>query len=712
MNKYSRNGNWYARHHFAELAFSFILIIVVMFFIGISVEGEESEGGTDDEIEISLEYGEDEEWDWEWNDLRQLVLLENGVKVDEEMNITLSTGIGWTNDSSQYSPSGRYYSIGDLFGELIGVIWWDDPDISIDEGDFNRSSEDGHTLDVVVLGEYTRTKDNETLLRQVFTTVTIERPNRAPVPVLRIAVDRNWSWHTTETNTTFYLPVNSRHAHNVTFDLSGSFDPDGDPITSWIIDSTLPDFIDGIYDDPDDLPINITSRMNTDRNYQFVFIAQDSLGLNSTFPIIIVELTTWHLEADVTITNVTSDFLFPDINEQVNVSVMVHNSGGIEANFVDVTLSVDGEDQYFRTINRLGPDEMATIIFPFQGDRKEVFNLSFRAWDDGIFVNESWYIDIFVGFQTPNILIESPKDNDQINTNGTISGTVSYDEDSLDEIPIEASIQGDEWKIVAYCTDGEYWQFDLNASDHVNDTILILVRAFDGRQYSENGSVVVKVVRPLASTNTSTDRDSDDTTPSPTLIAGGILLFGTLGLGGLAFLREDLRFAIYSILILPLYSKIRRDDVLREGYRQDIYQYVVSQPGANLTTIKGELGIGHGTVIHHLTVLEEKRLIRSKKEFGRRLFFPNGNGNGNSHHSGTSPGATPELSLIQKRVRDHLRYSGSKTQSELASELGIKQQTVSYTLQRLHAYGLVKGDGEGRGSRYHAMNGPGFDKNS
>jgi parallel beta-helix repeat protein len=120
------------------------------------------------------------------------------------------------------------------------------------------------------------------------------------------------------------------------------------------------------------------------------------------------------------------------------------------------------------------------------------------------------------------------------------------------------------------------------------------------------------------------DKD-DEKSDSPILFIGSAIFAISLGsLMGIAYLREDLRFLLLALLVTPLHSRLEKGDVLEQPKRQEIFSYIVNKPGSNLTRLHTELPIGYGTLVHHLKVLEREKHIRSRKEMGRKLFFPTG----------------------------------------------------------------------------------------
>jgi predicted transcriptional regulator len=64
------------------------------------------------------------------------------------------------------------------------------------------------------------------------------------------------------------------------------------------------------------------------------------------------------------------------------------------------------------------------------------------------------------------------------------------------------------------------------------------------------------------------------------------------------------KYWFLKFLILPLYVKLSKKDVLDHFIRGQIYGYLVVHPGDNYTTIKQNLDLTNGTLTYHLDVLE------------------------------------------------------------------------------------------------------------
>jgi len=217
------------------------------------------------------------------------------------------------------------------------------------------------------------------------------------------------------------------------------------------------------------------------------------------------------------------------------------------------------------------------------------------------------------------------------------------------------------------------------------------------------------------------DDDDDENQLTPMTIGTGILAVSLLGLAGLSYLREDIRFILLSLLSLPLYTKLDKDDILGQSNRQDIYSYIVNKPGSNLTRLHKELPIGYGTLVHHLRILEREKQIRSRKEMGRKMFFPTGTDwfrqpmvekiqidtevNAVGEGAGGGIGTREVLSSIPVgfKIIEFLKGNGPSTMKEIELHLGIQQQSVSYNIRKLEEGGKVEGTGGKRNRLYSVI---------
>lgn len=84
------------------------------------------------------------------------------------------------------------------------------------------------------------------------------------------------------------------------------------------------------------------------------------------------------------------------------------------------------------------------------------------------------------------------------------------------------------------------------------------------------------------------------------------------------------------------------------------------------------------------------------------FFAEGGNGSGAANLESLS---LFTLSPVQRKILNHLKENGPAALREIQDALGLKQQTVSYSIKRLVERGLVKGSGEARNARFSAVEG-------
>lgn len=188
---------------------------------------------------------------------------------------------------------------------------------------------------------------------------------------------------------------------------------------------------------------------------------------------------------------------------------------------------------------------------------------------------------------------------------------------------------------------------------------------------------------------------------SPLPVAGpSLAAYVAVGLGGSAVLWvERVKLALLALL-MPLFTRIRPDEVLGHDTRGRVYRYLLENPGDHFNRICRALGLGSGTVTYHLEVLEREGLVVSRTDRIYRRFYP--------RHTSPPPGSdtVPDLrARIAAAVRDH----PGMTQKELAGVIGVPQSTVSYQLAYLKEKGRLRAERHGRNVKYFPLD-PSRDK--
>ena len=130
--------------------------------------------------------------------------------------------------------------------------------------------------------------------------------------------------------------------------------------------------------------------------------------------------------------------------------------------------------------------------------------------------------------------------------------------------------------------------------------------------------------------------------------------------------------------------------------RADIYNYISLNPGTYLRKIFKDVGLAMGDTQYHLSVLEKKGYVKSRKVGKHRYYYPM-----------LVKSGEEELILAllrQTTTRDILIYlieNIGATQSDLSNFIHFSTPTIYWYMKRLISSGLVVGFKEGNVVRYY-----------
>ncbi len=176
--------------------------------------------------------------------------------------------------------------------------------------------------------------------------------------------------------------------------------------------------------------------------------------------------------------------------------------------------------------------------------------------------------------------------------------------------------------------------------------------------------------------------------PPPTTAIVAVTTLGALtALGAAAVASENVKYGLLMIFI-PLYSKIKREQVLDHFVRGQIYGYVLANPGEHYNAIKVALNLTNGSLAHHLKTLEREQFVKSKRFGLYRRFYP-------MHMKIPEDGFfTPNE--IQKTIVELIRSTPAITQKEIAERLGLTPPTVNYHVGILSEHRAIRVERAGR----------------
>jgi len=123
--------------------------------------------------------------------------------------------------------------------------------------------------------------------------------------------------------------------------------------------------------------------------------------------------------------------------------------------------------------------------------------------------------------------------------------------------------------------------------------------------------------------------------------------------------------------------------------RGRIYGFIENNPGTYYTELMKNLGIGNGTLSHHLYMLEKMNMIKSRQEgIIHRAFFIT---------SMQYPdGEQFRFTTLQSDIMKLIKENNGISEKEIVSKLGEKQQTVNYNIKMLQRKNIIRLEQRGR----------------
>jgi len=304
--------------------------------------------------------------------------------------------------------------------------------------------------------------------------------------------------------------------------------------------------------------------------------------------------------------------------------------------------------------------------------------LRLEAWDtENLSAWLNLTVTVVAGNQAPRILSVIPPGDLTISEGSdTVLRVVATDRETPGNLTYEWTVDGSLTK-TALVRGTALSLRDLGAGYH---RVTVTIRDPDGGETSRSWAVAVTAGPPAAGANMTVARTS-----------GGAVAAVGIGAWLLAFLglTENGKYAFFKFLVIPLYTKIRREEVLDHFTRGRIYGMIESNPGVHYTLIKKRVGVGNGTLTYHLGTLEREGFIRSEWDGLYKRFYPS--------QAAVSQGEpVVELSAVQKELLGHIRRSPGISQKDLVASTGVSKRVVSYHIAQMAQARLVRVERDGK----------------
>jgi predicted transcriptional regulator len=160
--------------------------------------------------------------------------------------------------------------------------------------------------------------------------------------------------------------------------------------------------------------------------------------------------------------------------------------------------------------------------------------------------------------------------------------------------------------------------------------------------------------------------------------------------GALAYYWPTMKYGFAA-----LYTRIPRDAVLAHETRERIYKLVRDQPGIHVYEVCDRLGLGWGTAVHHLKILQDQGMLTSHRDGRYRRFFLVGDDR-ISYREAVGVLRHP----TSRRIAQVVASRPGLIQKDVCAALGLSTSLVAWHLGRLKAAGVVSAERRGRTIEY------------
>jgi predicted transcriptional regulator len=180
--------------------------------------------------------------------------------------------------------------------------------------------------------------------------------------------------------------------------------------------------------------------------------------------------------------------------------------------------------------------------------------------------------------------------------------------------------------------------------------------------------------------------DDDGWDIDPMLLFTLVMVVSAIGfIGFFGFTEVGLLFILWGLL-MPLFTRLKKKEVLNQFTRGEIFGFIKANPGVHLTAIKENLGLANGVLAYHLKVLIREEFIVDRREGGYKRFYP---------RDMRVPRKRVHFTRLQLDIVERLSMHPGSTQVSLARMLGESKQVINYNVGVLVAAGVVRVEREG-----------------
>jgi predicted transcriptional regulator len=172
-----------------------------------------------------------------------------------------------------------------------------------------------------------------------------------------------------------------------------------------------------------------------------------------------------------------------------------------------------------------------------------------------------------------------------------------------------------------------------------------------------------------------------------------LLLVLIIMLGNAMFVTQTEigKYALFTRIILPLYTRKSKDDLNKDNYKRGlIFGFILGSPGECYTALKRALKLKNGTLTYFLNILEREGAIKSDRDGMYKRFYPT---------DVEVIGEVLELSEVQKKIYLAINENEGISQKGIAKKMDIAPQVVNYHIKLLEEARVIKVERDGRKTR-------------
>lgn len=172
----------------------------------------------------------------------------------------------------------------------------------------------------------------------------------------------------------------------------------------------------------------------------------------------------------------------------------------------------------------------------------------------------------------------------------------------------------------------------------------------------------------------------------PTVYLEPISDKGDEGTPLLILFQSTIAITIVIVISLIMYSKIKRENLLKNALRKRIFDYIRENPGKHYRAILNDLNLTMGVLTYHINRLEKAQYLTSRQDGMFRRFYIRG------------PKTEMRffLSDIQQSILTVIKENRGISQTKIAEKIDVSRKVVNYHVNILDQAGLIFVENRGR----------------